>query len=179
MEALQKMVFLTVILLSIPFLLALYTPETLKTEEKIIIKKPVEEVYNYLKQVKNQSHYSYWASGDINIEKNFFGTDATEGFIMEWKGNSSKIGAGTLELLTLHKNTRLDFKVHLNSPFECIGEAYFTTRPIDSYNTEVVINFNGKVLYPYNMVLWFYDLNRELEKSLNASLTTLKYVLEE
>jgi hypothetical protein len=80
------------------FLLAgLVIPKEIKATREIVINKPVGDVFNYIKYLKNQLNYSKWASLDPAIKNEFRGTDGTPGFVNSWVGNK-KVGTGEQEI---------------------------------------------------------------------------------
>jgi len=66
----------------------------------IIINKPKQEVFNYVKSLMNQEKFSKWVMTDPNMRKNFKGTDGTVGFCYAWDGNK-KAGKGEQEIIAL------------------------------------------------------------------------------
>jgi hypothetical protein len=59
-------------------------PKHYEVNRSIIVNKPLKEVFNYLKYVKNQDHWSPWKKKDPNMKQTFFGIDGEVGFISKW-----------------------------------------------------------------------------------------------
>ncbi len=59
---------------------ALFIKKDYAVEREITISKPKQEVFDYIKYLKNQDHYSVWNCLDPAIRKIYTGTDGTVGF---------------------------------------------------------------------------------------------------
>src|ERR1700754_2213779 len=55
-----------------------------KVERDIIINKPSQDVYSFIKYLKNQDSYNKWVMMDPNVRTTFTGVDGTPGFIYAW-----------------------------------------------------------------------------------------------
>jgi hypothetical protein len=62
------------------------------------INKPKQEVFNYLRLLKNQDNFSHWASMDPAMQKNWRGVDGTVGFVSSWKSDKKEVGSGEQEI---------------------------------------------------------------------------------
>lgn len=56
-------------------------------QRSIIINKPKQEIFNYVKSLMNQENFSKWVMTDPDMKKSFKGTDGTVGFCYAWDGN--------------------------------------------------------------------------------------------
>lgn len=77
----KTILIIILVIIAIPFIIALFVKKEYKVEREVVIHKPVTEVFDYIKHLKNQDSYSKWAMIDLNIKKTFTGTDAKVGFI--------------------------------------------------------------------------------------------------
>ena len=93
----EKILIAILIIIAIPFVVALFVSKEYATERQITINKPETEVFSYIRQLKNQDNYSVWAMADPNMKTEFTGTDGTPGFIYAWDGND-KAGKGEQEI---------------------------------------------------------------------------------
>ena len=50
-------------------IIALLTKKEFRIEKQVVINKPKQEVFNYLKLLKNQEKYSVWVMKDPNINR--------------------------------------------------------------------------------------------------------------
>ena len=51
----------------------LFIPKGMKATREIVINRSNADVFNYIKQLKNQDNYSKWGSMDPNIKKEYRG----------------------------------------------------------------------------------------------------------
>ena len=62
-------------------IVALFVKKDYAVEREIIINKPKQVVFDYVKILKNQDAYSVWNMKDLAAKKTYTGTDGTVGFI--------------------------------------------------------------------------------------------------
>lgn len=56
------------------------------------INKPKQQVYDYVKTLRNQTQYSEWVKADPNLNPEIIGTDGTVGAIQRWDSKNDNIG---------------------------------------------------------------------------------------
>jgi hypothetical protein len=158
-------------------LVALISKKGYTIQRDIIINRPQQEVFNYLKLLKNQDHYSKFTMMDPNMKKEFSGTDGTVGFVYGWEGNK-KAGKGEQEIMKITEGERLDVEVRFIKPFEGIAQMPFTTTAISGNRTKVSWGMISAMKYPMNIMLLFIKIEEMLGKDLELSLSNLKTILE-
>jgi len=67
-----------------------------------------QEVFDYVKYLKNQDQYSKWATMDPDMKNSYTGVDGTVGFIAAWESENENVGVGEQEILAIDKN-RIDY----------------------------------------------------------------------
>lgn len=178
MKIIKKILIAVVIIIAIPLIVALFTKKEYAVEREVIINKPKQEVFDYIKFVKNQDNYSVWAKMDPAMKKEYTGTDGTVGFISAWDSQIKDVGKGEQEIIKISDGERLDFELRFKVPFEATDNAYMTTETIAENQTKVKWGFEGKMNYPMNFMLLFMDMEKMLGTDLEIGLTNLKQVLE-
>ena len=158
-------------------LIALISKKGYTIQRDIIINRPQQEVFNYLKLLKNQDHYSKFTMMDPNMKKEFSGTDGTVGFVYGWEGNK-KAGKGEQEIMKIKEGEGLDVEVRFIKPFEGIAQMPFTTTAISGNQTKVSWGMISAMKYPMNIMLLFIKIEEMLGKDLEISLSNLKTILE-
>ena len=68
-------------------------PQNYEVNRSIVISKPLSEVFNYLKYIKNQDDWSPWKKKDPSMKQTYIGVDGEVGFIAKWEGNKD-VGMG-------------------------------------------------------------------------------------
>jgi len=157
------------ILIAIPLIIALFVTKDYAVEKEIIINKPKQEVFDYVKLLKNQDHYSEWVRMDPKMKKEFRGTDGTVGFVYAWDGNSDA-GKGEQEIMKITEGERIDVEIRFEKPMGGVGNAPIILESVSGEQTKVRWGMNGKSKYPFNFMNLFMDkmMGGVLEKSLNT-----------
>ncbi|MES2688910.1 MAG: SRPBCC family protein [Bacteroidota bacterium] len=175
MKTITKILIAVAVLMAIPLVMALFISKDYSITREVVINKPKQDVFNYIKLLKNQDDYNIWVQMDPNMKKDFRGTDGTAGFVYAWDGND-KAGAGEQEIKSIVDGERMDVELRFKRPFESTGHAPFTTEAVNENQTKVTWNMNGVSGYPMNFMNLFMD--GMLGKDMDASLGMLKANLE-
>jgi hypothetical protein len=155
-------------------LLAFVITTAFEHKAEIIISKPKEEVFEYLKSLKNQDKWSVWNQMDPEMKQEFTGTDSTVGFISAWEGK--KAGKGAQEIKKITEGQRIDVELRFEKPFKVTNNVYFATVPVEGSKTKVEWVMYGKSPRPFNLI--FPLMKGALLKDFNKGLTNLKSILE-
>ena len=177
MKIFKKILIVIAVIIAIPLIIALFIKGDYAVERQIIINKPKQQVFDYIKFIKNQDNYSVWARKDLNMKKEYAGTDGTVGFISAWDGNKD-VGKGEQEITNIVDGQRIDVKLRFKVPMEATDDAYMTTVASGENQTIVKWGFTGKIPYPMNIMILFFDMDKEVGKDLQGGLDQLKVVLE-
>ena len=164
-------------LLCLILVIALFAGKAYTIQRSITIAKPVEEVFSYIRLLKNQDNYSKWVMMDPNMKKEFRGTDGSIGFVYAWDGNK-EAGKGEQELKGISEGERIDVEVRFIKPFQGIAKTPFTTKSLSENETLVTWGMMSTMKYPLNLMLLFMNMDKLLGRDLETSLLTLKKVLE-
>src|SRR5688572_26346634 len=79
-------------------LVAVFVKKDYAVEREITINKPKQQVFDYIKYLKNQDNYSKWNMMDPGMTKSYRGTDGTVGFVAAWDSQKEDVGAGEQEI---------------------------------------------------------------------------------
>lgn len=158
-------------------LAGLVISKDISATREIVINKPVTEVFNYIKYLKNQQHYSKWASLDPAMKNEFRGTDGTVGFLNAWEGNK-KVGQGEQEITGIVEGKSLSTDLRFIKPFKSLAKAVMTTEAVDAGSTRVTWGFKSKMNYPMNVMKLFMNMENAVGNDFSTGLTNLKAVLE-
>ena len=174
-----KTILITVgILIAIPLIVSLFVKKDYEVEREITINKPKEEVFDYVKLLKNQNNYSKWATMDPDMKKTYRGTDGSVGFVSAWESDNKDVGKGEQEIKKITEGERIDFELRFFEPFESTEPAYMTTESVSENQTKVRWGFNGHMDYPMNIMMLFMDFEKIIGDDLDTGLKNLKSVLE-
>jgi hypothetical protein len=101
MEALMKIVrriLIVAILVASPFIVALFVKTDFAVEREVIINKPKNDVFNYVKYLKNHDNFGKWATLDPQMKKEYKGVDGAVGFVSVWESENQEVGKGEQEI---------------------------------------------------------------------------------
>src|SRR5438093_8050304 len=106
------------IIIAIILIAAAITGKEYVIEREITINKPKQEVFNYIKFLKNADQYNKWVMMDPNLKKDYKGTDGTAGFIYYWDSANKNVGKGEQEITKIIEGERVDYEIRFIKPFE-------------------------------------------------------------
>ncbi|AZG74751.1 SRPBCC family protein [Shewanella livingstonensis] len=175
----RKIIVAVAVIIAMPFVVALFIQQDYSVTRTITIDKPVAEVFDYVKHLKNQDNFSQWAQIDPDMVKIYHGTDATVGFVSAWASEHPDVGVGEQQIIAIEEGKRIDFELRFISPFEATAPAYMTTEAVNANQTKVNWGFSGHFAYPTNLMLLFVDFKTMIGADLQQGLDTLKVVLEQ
>ena len=149
MRIIKKILLGIVVLIALILIVALFVKKDFSSEREVTINKPRQDVFNYIKFLKNQDDYGVWAKKDPNMKREFKGTDGTEGYSSAWEGNSD-VGKGEQTIKKITEGQRLDLELHFIKPFDSYSPAWMTTEEVSPTQTKVKWGLSGKMVYPYS-----------------------------
>ncbi|MBK8089918.1 MAG: SRPBCC family protein [Chitinophagaceae bacterium] len=176
MKILSYILFLIVGIIALILLIALFVKKEFRLEKQVIIQKPKQEVFDYLKMIRNQEHYSVWVMRDPKINIVYTGTDGTVGFISSWSSDDKNVGVGAQEIMELKEGESMKVEIRFKKPFEGTNYATTTVSAVDGGNTKVSTVFTGKSKYPMNIMNPF--MNKLVGKDMEQNFENLKANLE-
>lgn len=143
MKILKRVLLVLLIIIAIPFIIALFVSNDFQARSTILIDKPREEVFEYVRQVSNQEDFGVWFKMDPDIKLISEGTDGTEGFVLRWESDVVGNGSQTITRIVGQDSiiSKLDFG------FGDPPTGYFALR----------------TPYPWNFMSLFVDMNKDFE----------------
>jgi hypothetical protein len=178
MKTLFIILIILAILIAIFLVTALFVRKRYAVERDVVIDKPRQVVFDYIKLLRNQNNFSKWASMDAAMKQEFRGTDGTVGFVSAWDSDKKEVGKGEQTILRIVEGERVEFELHFIKPFEGRAIAYMTTEAVSDHQTKVRWGFTSSMHYPMNIMLLFMDMEKMIGNDFSIGLTNLKKVLE-
>ncbi|HVI47716.1 MAG TPA: SRPBCC family protein [Chitinophaga sp.] len=178
MKVLLYILLVIAALIGLLLITALFVPKSYTVEREVVVNKPKQAVYDYIKYLKNQDNYSKWNQLDPNMKKSYTGTDGTEGFSYAWDSDNKNAGKGSQDIVKLTEGERVDFAIHFIKPFKADATAYMTTTAVSDTQTKVKWGFNGNMTYPMNLMLVCMNMDKMVGDDLQVGLNNLKTLLE-
>jgi uncharacterized protein YndB with AHSA1/START domain len=177
MKILKRILLVIGIIIAIPLILAIFTKKEYTVSREITINRPNQDVFGYIKLLRNQENYNKWVMADPKMKKEFKGTDGTEGFVYAWDGND-EAGKGEQEIKQIKEGEKIATEIRFIEPFAGIANTEMSALALPGNQTNVKWTFHGVMNYPMNAMLLFADMNDILGKQLQESLNNLKNTLE-
>jgi uncharacterized membrane protein len=178
MKILKWVLIVIGILIAIPLIVALFLPKDYAVTREVIINKPKDQVFAYVKSLKNQSNWATWNQMDPNQKNEYKGEDGTPGFIHSWVGNPENVGSGEQEIVKISEGERIDFELRFTIPFESQSPAWITTETAGDNQTKVTWGMSGTMPYPMNFMQVFMNMEKMIGTEYEKSLAQLKSILE-
>lgn len=147
-------------------------------EREVTINKPKQQVFDYVKYLKNQNQFSVWAKIDPGMKTEFRGEDATVGFVSAWDSENPKAGKGEQKILKIDDGNRIEYELHFIKPFESTDHAYMEFKAVNDSVTNVKWAFYGEMKFPMKLMLLAMNMEKMLAPDLQNGLNNLKGILE-
>ncbi|NNC70717.1 MAG: SRPBCC family protein [Flavobacteriaceae bacterium] len=173
----NTLLYIVIALVLLIVILALIAPKSYAVSREIVIDKPISEVYNYLKFIKNQDHWSPWQERDPDMKKTSTGTDGEVGFISAWESDHKQVGSGEQELLGLKENEEISTHLRFLKPFKSESDAYIRVNEANG-GTKVTWGFSGNNKFPMSIMMLFMNMDKAVGGDFEQGLSKLKKVLE-
>jgi hypothetical protein len=177
MRVIKKILIGIVVLIALVLITALFVKKEFSAEKEVVVNRPKQDVFDYVKQLKNQNDYGVWAKKDPVMKKEYTGTDGTEGFVSAWEGNS-EVGKGEQKIIKIAEGQRVDFELHFIKPFESTSPAYMITEAVSPTQTKVKWGMSGKMVYPLNIMNLFFSSDKMIGNDFQTGLNNMKAILE-
>ena len=159
-----------------PLAMALILPKEFVIISEIVIDRPLDEVFDYVIQLKNQEKYSKWVMADPQVKLDYRGTDGTVGFVAAWKSELKNVGVGEQEITRILEDQGYDVEIRFEKPFKAVNHASVRLKALSDYQTEVSTTFTATSNYPMNIMTAM--MKNMLLRDMDENSTRLKQVLE-
>src|SRR5690606_12477189 len=133
----------------------IFVPKTFTAEGQVVINKPKQEVFNYIKYVKNQDNFGVWQLSDPEMIKTEEGTDGTVGFKYNW--DSEKLGKGAQVITNIVENERMESDMFFLDFDDKPSKAYISVEEQAPGQTLVKWGISGETPYPWNVMSLFIN----------------------
>ncbi len=178
MKILKKILFGVLILIVLVLVTALFVKKDYSVERELSIDKPKQEVFDYIKLLKNHNSFNVWSMMDPNMKQEFTGTDGKVGAKSAWDSEMKDVGKGEQIISKIVEGERVDFDLHFIKPFKGEAKAFMSTQASSENSTKVKWGFEGRMPYPMNIMKLFMNMDKILGPDLEKGLGNLKNNLE-
>lgn len=157
-------------------IIALVVKKDFSLHKEVVIHKPKQEVFNYIKLLKNQEYYSVWVMRDPQVKLVYTGTDGTVGATSAWESNDKNVGAGEQEIKKIAEGESVEVEIRFKKPFVATNNARTTLSMVDG-GTKVTNTFYGTSKFPMNIMNLMME--KMVGKDMQLNLLNLKKNLEQ
>lgn len=160
---LKFVLFFVLGLIALVVILALFAPRSFEARSEILINKPQQEVYEYIKYLKNQENYGTWHQMNPDMKKSYTGTDGEEGFVYAWE--SDKIGSGKQKIVKLLEGEKMETELYFEN-FKDPAKSIIQLYPKSREQTLVVWEVKGKSPFILNIMNLFVSMDDDFREGL-------------
>ncbi|TCZ74473.1 SRPBCC family protein [Flaviaesturariibacter aridisoli] len=177
MRIIKRILLFVVLLVATALVAAAFISKEFQVERSVLIEKPADSVFAYVKYLKNQNDFSKWAQMDPAMRKEFRGTDAQPGFVSAWESDKDDVGKGEQTIKSIDAAARrIDFTIHFIKPYESNAAATMVAEPKSAGSSEVRWRFQTHMAWPINLMSLFMKgaVGNDLQTGLNNLKTRLE-----
>lgn len=176
MRILKKIGIAVLIIIALPFILALFIPRSYTVSVTETIDKPHQQVYDYVRMLTNQKEYSVWVMPDPNLDVEIIGTDGEVGAIQKWNSKLDEVGQGEQEITSLTPE-RMDVDLRFIRPFKGKAKAATIFKSVSEYQTQITAEFYSNDRYPFNLPSFLFG-KKMIREAQQKNLKNIKKNLE-
>lgn len=177
-KALRILGVVILIIILIPFIVALFVGKTYEVNKEIVVSMPREVAYDYVVMLKNQDVYNGMGEIYPEMRVDYKGTDGTVGFVYAWENKCRSIRKGEQKITGVIPGERIDYEVRLFRPFMVVSSMWITFEDELPGSVKIIWGMKCRVPYPMNALILLMGLEHSLGNDIEAGLIKLKKVLE-
>ena len=143
----------------------------------VVINRPRDEVYNFVRQLKKQHLWMPWFRENFEGSLKYKGDDGKLDALLYWKGHR-KFYEGTQKIVKLNQGKIVETRFLIVRPFTIILLEYKGLKSIDEAKTKMVWGVRGSLKFPFSVIALLHPVDKAYGKELEKGLKNLKVVLE-
>jgi uncharacterized protein YndB with AHSA1/START domain len=163
-------------IITIALLAAAIMDKKFSITSEVVIDTARDNVFNYIKLLKNQEYYSKWVMMDPNVKMTYTGTDGTVGFKAAWVSAVKNVGVGEQEITKINEGDGYEVEIRFKKPFEGVSTAVTSTQAISETQTKFTTTFYSFNPFPMNLMIPM--IKKMLQKDMDENAANLKKILE-
>lgn len=177
MKIMKRIGIAIVVLIAIPFIVALFIPKTYTVSVSETINQPKQVVFDYVRMLDHQKEYSVWVMADPDLNPVITGTDGTVGVVQKWNSKIDDVGEGEQEITSLTPD-RMDLVIRFKRPFEGTATAANIFKSVSENQTLLTSEFYSNDSYPLNLPSYIFG-RKMIKKDQTKNLRNIKRILEQ
>jgi hypothetical protein len=155
---------------------ALFIPRHYSVSVSVLINRPQQVVYDFVKILQNQPRFSEWLKADPQLKPAIVGTDGAVGAVQKWESSNKDVGAGEQEIKVMTENF-IEVELRLIKPMAATCRITNDFTANGHQQTRYTCTFYAYAKYPINLPSFLVG-RRFIIKAQQRSLNNLKGILE-
>ncbi|MEO1438549.1 MAG: SRPBCC family protein, partial [Bacteroidota bacterium] len=163
-------------LIGLGLLLGLLAPKDYHVERQMTMTASKATIFPYLADLKKHESWEPWQDLDPDMEQRYEGTAGQVGQSVSWKSENKQVGEGRQEITSITPNERVEVDVFF-LPYEHPNPVAFAMAEKDG-QTEVSWGMQMHFPFPFNAMMVFMSLEKNIGADFDKGLTKLKGIVE-
>jgi len=143
----------------------------------VVINRPKEEVYNFVRQLKKEHLWMPWFEKDFNGILKYKGDDGKLEALLYWKGHKH-FYEGTQKIVKLNQGKIVETRFLIVKPFRFVILEYKGLKEIDETKTKIVWGIRGGLVFPFSVIALIHPVDKAYGKDIEKGLQKIKNILE-
>ncbi|AWA30165.1 hypothetical protein HYN48_08760 [Flavobacterium magnum] len=174
MKILKKILLVIAVLAGLLLVVAAFLPAHYTVVKTGEVNRPKQQVFDYIKSLKNQEQFSVWVMKDSKIQLVYTGVDGTVGSSVSWK--SEEMGEGSQTIAALSDN-KVDIDLNFIKPMQDQPKASMQVDEVDAGRSKITYTFSGDAPYPVGRLMSIIG-RQFIGDAYEQNLTNIKKNLE-
>lgn len=143
----------------------------------MVINRPKEEVFNFVRQLKKEKQWMPWFANDFNGILKYKGDDGKPEALLYWKGHR-RFYEGTQKIVKINQGKIIETRFLIVKPVRIILLEYKGLKEIDENKSKIVWGVRGGLPFPLSIIALVHPVDKAYGNQLEAGLKNLKTILE-
>lgn len=143
----------------------------------VVINRPKEEVFNFVRQLKKEHLWMPWFTENFNGILKYKGDDGKLDALLYWKGHR-RFYEGTQKIVKLNQGKIIETRFLIVKPFRLVLLEYKGLKEIDENKTKIVWGIRGGLKFPFSVISLIHPVDKAYGKDLEEGLRNIKKKLE-
>lgn len=149
-------------------IIAAFLPKKFTLSVSVSIAASKQEVRNYIKNLKNQEHYSVRVMADPQVELTYTWIDWTVWFIQAWNSDEKNVWKWEQQVIKIDEWTSYEVEIRFEKPMKAVHHAKNVLIDNGDGTTTVTNTFWWENPWPGNLIskLFLPTLRKDMQESM-------------
>ncbi|WP_372474086.1 SRPBCC family protein [Capnocytophaga sp. ARDL2] len=145
-------------------------------EKSIVIKAPIEKVYENIRSSKAFNQWNPWLELDSNFTLEYLGTQGEIGDTYCWESQDENVGTGCHKIVELFPNQGVKTQMDFKKPFE---NTSYSSIKLEETTEGTKLTWDMDTELPYPLNLMKSSMDKSMDDSYGKGLEKLKNLCEQ